>query len=405
MLVQTSPLRKLVRFPFANISMISSNLFKSDGVKHLHNHARYRLNQTWSKQKRFVSSASWRLLLVLLMGICFLCWLTLTLNLFIVNNLTTTSNNNVEINKIDQLSIESLAMHDQHLTFIHIPKTGGTTIENFGHKVLNEDWSFQKVLKQFNIPDKVGHDAYDILVQNQTFLSLSHKIKSLLNINIGDIESIWHIPPKYFLNYLESKHFSNNVIKNVDFFNYYKNINNTFCVVRNPFSRVISEYGYMLWFNNRYNNNNDEYDHECNMENFEKYIQEIYSNFINSRNRGLYSKEQIDCTFGCHKVSQSEFVFWQDKNGKEIQTCHHVLKFEDFNNQFMQLLKVYGYDAKGYTLNNFQPNKMYQEFQDPSKCKNKLNPQTLSQKSLQQIIDMYQHDFKRFNYSSQPYHI
>lgn len=84
------------------------------------------------------------------------------------------------------------------LEFVHITKTAGTSIEDWGHrnKIL---WSYRK-RKHF---EKYSHHC--------------------LNVSV----SKWHIPPIYFLD------------------NPYKN-KRTFAVVRNPYSRIISEY-YCPW--------------------------------------------------------------------------------------------------------------------------------------------------------------
>ena len=81
------------------------------------------------------------------------------------------------------------------LEFIHITKTGGTSIENWGIEN-NIKWGFK----------------------NRNFLN---KYK-YTNSNKISWRSKWHVPPSFF---------SNNPYKNKV----------TFTVVRNPYTRIISE--------------------------------------------------------------------------------------------------------------------------------------------------------------------
>ena len=96
-----------------------------------------------------------------------------------------------------------------NLEFVHITKTGGTSIEDWGFKN-NILWSYRnrKYFENFNFA----------------------------NTMIGNI-SKWHIPPQYF---------SNNPY----------DMKILFTVVRNPYNRIISEY-YCPWTGSKYQNNQD----------------------------------------------------------------------------------------------------------------------------------------------------
>lgn len=96
------------------------------------------------------------------------------------------------------------------LEFIHITKTGGTSIEDWGYKN-NILWSYRK---------------------REYFKNFKHR-------GLNNSSSKWHIPPDFF------------------FENPYKN-KVTFTCVRNPYTRIISEY-YCPWVgckNNIYDKNN-----------------------------------------------------------------------------------------------------------------------------------------------------
>eukprot|EP01084_Bolivina_argentea_P172790 299282_1 len=90
------------------------------------------------------------------------------------------------------------------LKFINIPKTGGTSIENSALKQLNISWG------KYAMRHTDHHK--NINTRNKTCK------------NNGC--PLWHIPPKWFDNF--------------DYYNITKY--EYFCVVRNPFNRIISEY-------------------------------------------------------------------------------------------------------------------------------------------------------------------
>ena len=86
----------------------------------------------------------------------------------------------------------------EYLEFVHITKTGGTSIEDWGYKN-NIPWSYKK----------------------RAFFE-KHK-----HFQLRQDVSKWHIPPKFFFN------------------NPYKD-KKTFTCVRNPYTRIISEF-YCPW--------------------------------------------------------------------------------------------------------------------------------------------------------------
>lgn len=155
---------------------------------------------------------------------------------------------------------------ESFLEFIHIPKNAGTTIEN----IANENqikWGRYK-------PE---HNKY------------------VLNNNCN----YWHTPPKYFNN------------KSL-----YKK-DETFCVIRNPYDRIVSEY--------KYRNKN------------KKHTPEDLNKWIHEK---LIPLNYVDGGMNCHFIPQYEFVY--DENDKKV--CDNILNFDNLTNDFNKLTKKHKID-------------------------------------------------------------
>lgn len=157
------------------------------------------------------------------------------------------------------------------LEFIHIPKNAGTTIENIANKK-DIKWGRMKPSHRDYAPDDSGC-------------------------------SYWHIPPKKFRKD-----------------NYYQK-DKTFCVIRNPYDRIVSEYKY------RHKNNKS-------MDN-PKIMNEWISKHLSS---DFTSKGNLNC----HFIPQYEFVY--DDYGDK--TCDHVLNFNNLQKEFNDLMSQNNYDLR-----------------------------------------------------------
>jgi hypothetical protein len=154
------------------------------------------------------------------------------------------------------------------LEFIHIPKNAGTTIENIANEK-NIKWGRFK-------PE--------------------HK-KTVLNKNC----TYWHTPPKYF---------NNNSLYKKD---------ETFCVIRDPYDRIVSEY--------KYRNNKKKH----SPTHMNEWIQ-----------NNLIPLNYVDGGMNCHFIPQYHYIY--DDNDK--QTCNHILNFNNLSNDFNNMTKKYNIDLQ-----------------------------------------------------------
>lgn len=204
-------------------------------------------------------------------------------------------------------NIDDFKSEKKELFFIHIPKNAGTTIENTVEK-------------------------YNILWGKKYFKNKDVKLKS----NILKKNSLWHIPPKYFLD------------------NSYKN-KILFSVVRNPYERIISECKWISKSKNKKCNNINDF--------IMKKLEEYKKNKFSSDN---------------HLIPQSEFIYGNPQ-------CNEILRFENLNEDFEKLMKKYNYPKIKLLHHN------------KSEDRN-ITIRNLNKKSIDLINEVYKEDFKNFGY-------
>ena len=162
---------------------------------------------------------------------------------------------------------------EHFLEFIHIPKNAGTTIENIGDKV-NIKWGRFK-------PEHYEHKLSDSKLSNKC--------------------TYWHLPPKEFND--------NSLYKS----------NPTFCVLRDPYDRVVSEY--------KYRNQRE----IQTPEKMNAWIKEM-----------MIPENYEDGGLNCHFLPQSDFIY--DKN--DTITCDNVLRFDNLTSEFNDLTETHAIDLK-----------------------------------------------------------
>lgn len=170
---------------------------------------------------------------------------------------------------------------NKELAFIHIPKNAGTTIEQIG------------------LHNGIKWGRYH--VENDNILTQSKN---------ADICYNWHVPPRLFGNYNPYKKFA------------------TFCIIRNPISRLISEFKWYYSNDKSKDNKND----------LNKWLNNALTHDNVFITGGI---DRIGCRDG-HLFPQYFFIF--DTLGNKI--CDHVLLIDDLTNQFNKLMKKYNYKIR-----------------------------------------------------------
>ena len=205
---------------------------------------------------------------------------------------------------------------EQFLEFIHIPKNAGTTIEN----IANEEgikWGRFKPKFRETLTDKSNGCAY------------------------------WHTPPRNF-----DKKTSPYAT------------DETFCVIRDPVERLISEYKY------RFRDGHDSAGVYFTPYSLNKWIE-------------LVIKEDFHLSgkMNCHHLPQSQYVF--DENG--VRTCDNILRFDYLNDDFTNLMKEHDLEhLKLDTKHNISSSHNQPE----------LRPDDITQENMKRIQSVYKDDFE-----------
>ena len=201
------------------------------------------------------------------------------------------------------------------LFFIHIPKNAGSTINVIFKKHLGMD---------------MGRNYF--LNKHQKYSDIKKKYKI----------SLHHIPPKYFE---DSSPYQNKEL---------------FCIVRNPYTRMISEYKYY-----------QDYYKTCEKitpQGLNKFIQKIPK--LQKKNPWIYDG---------HLIPQSVYV-----EGIDIKE-ENILKFERLEEDFEKLKTRYQMPDLKLTHHRKSPGK--------------LDVSDYTPESIDIINNIYSSDFTKFNYS------
>ena len=196
--------------------------------------------------------------------------------------------------------------NNKKLLFIHIPKTGGTYIE--------------ETLKK---------NGYNVGLYNK------------INISKNNC-SHWHTPPKYN--------------KNINFKDYI-----TFTVVRNPYTRFLSEY---------------------NWEGFGKFYKNLDTNCdINTFARNLKDSNKLIFDGDCHLLQQEEYL--TDYYGNKVE---NILYQESLNDDLIKFINKYNLNVKNINNKKLQVKK------------NNTSINNFDNTTKNILKKYYKNDFKILNY-------
>lgn len=226
------------------------------------------------------------------------------------------------------------------MLFIHIPKAAGTSVEDAGLKS-GYDWG-----ENFEIVHLGNGDGCQLDDQ----YNLRCEVEGH-----GNQTCVWrHVPPQYLRG----------------FHNPYYN-SDSFCIVRNPFDRFVSEYIYLV--------SGPYADFQTD---------DILTEFPACSAEGLnyFAKMSLqnlsDFRFDCHLLPQTDYVWGEDGH----QWCQSVLRFEQMPDAFDKFM-----ESKGVPVTLPWSNQA-------DGCP-QLSTVNLTSVSLGIISHAYHADFINFNYS------
>ena len=178
----------------------------------------------------------------------------------------------------------------ENLGFIHIAKNGGTSVE--------------KVAKKLHLPWGKRIRSHDEWKATKT-IGGKHQA----------CYSKWHIPPRYL----------NETVYTLKY---------NFCILRNPFTRLISEF--------KFKQKHPYGQIDKKFKPFTKYFDYDADGLNTWIIKGFKRYRKRKWIHDCHLIPASEFIF--DGNG--VRTCHFVLRLENLQEDFEKLQKLFNFEAK-----------------------------------------------------------
>jgi len=152
-----------------------------------------------------------------------------------------------------------------------------------------------------------------------------------------------------------------------------------FCVVRDPFSRLVSEYKYI--YENpefRWENADLLSEYGCHPDGLNEWVVRSLTDYAAGN-----TYAQL-----CHLLPQSYYIWGPpDDTGHQCQYCHEVLRMEELAGSFNALMQSYNYSMR-----------LGSEQHNAGGCPN-LGVQSLNSKAIEMILRVYERDFALLNYT------
>lgn len=191
------------------------------------------------------------------------------------------------------------------LNFLHVPKSGGTTVEDRNATGLKDgpDWGKQDE----TLHCKGMHSCPDV----QPWRGHTR----CCPMEDGNICSVWHVPPS--MDKELEKHYAQC---------------ETFCIVRDPAARFRSQH---VWSLRKEVNRTPP---ACSTESLSDAV-----------DRKFHELEKQPYTDDCHFIPQVEY--WRNGQG-----CQHVIKMENLEADFSRLVARFGMKAEFHNVENPQSN-------------------------------------------------
>lgn len=255
---------------------------------------------------------------------------------------------------------------------MHIPKTGGSTIEFVNMMHPPGERLFQSHLasefdKIATMPAYQGVSAFELFNKTRTSFRANNFFLSQHSAQLqwwempGQEWCLDHAPPV-----------------TPELIRYYTGRCDVFCAVREPVERLLSEYRYM-YFHGLPPYQGPYYfpEPECSASGFEEFVPLLFADL----RRSLYQSL-------CMLVPQSVMVFGRpDTASQGHQFCKHILRQENLTAGFNHLMQEYGLDAQ---LDDVP------QFMHADQCS--IDIAEVSQQTKDLIYDFYRADYKAFGY-------
>lgn len=225
------------------------------------------------------------------------------------------------------------------LTFIHIPRSGGTTIE-----MMSKDDPREESWGMFNPGLKGQYKMLHVNSRGGNEFCTKH-----------------HVPPAMLPEFYGGK--------------------DTFCVVRNPYARMVSafhfpmtkEYGDMVRAG------------ACNATTFNKWAVKVAQDYKrNPANRDCHLMTQASYVFG--------FNFQTNTADPSMRYCKHQIRLENFAQDFNGLMKEYGYKDRQATKKASALTHHNEKVCKP------IPMEAFSHEAIEAINDIWRADFELFGY-------
>lgn len=222
----------------------------------------------------------------------------------------------------------------QELEFVHIPKNAGTSIENAANKV-GIKWGFKQWTKQ---GADLNNHGFNLFKMPGNWINSKYNVQHLPKKKINTNCFPWHEIP-------------DNMTKEI-----YSDRVKTFCVVRDPYTKIVSAYKY--WRGKTANPTDLNNFISERLTDFDKYPEKIWWNSGHILPQNLY-------THGRRK-------------------CDYILRFENLDAEFDDLMKKFNIQGIKLEKNN--------------KSAKSVSSKDLSEQSKVLIQQAYKKDFELFNY-------